>query len=114
MSSIEKQTRNLVESIRLSQEYQSYHRLYHEAQKDAELLKALNEYRRRRFQIQIESDNCLRDGISLKEEFKTLIQNPLAGEFLKSELLFCKMIREINDCLTEGLNLDIHFLEETL
>lgn len=114
MSSIEEQTRNLIEAIRLSHEYQHFHRMYEEAKKDTRLLKELNEYRRKSFRIQLESETCLEDGIALKEEFKDLVSIPMAREFLNAEVRFCKMIREMNDSITEGLNLDTGFLEETL
>lgn len=114
MSSIEEQTRNLIEAIHLSQEYQHFHRMYEEARKDIRLLRKLNEYRSKSFLIQLKSEKCLEEGIALKEEFKDLLSIPLAREFLNAELRFCKMIRDMNNSITEGLNLDTGFLEETL
>lgn len=113
MHRIEEETYGLVAAIKDSREYSQYHWLYSEIKKNEELLKKLNAFRRRRFEMELAGvEEGLEAQRDLAAEFNELLIDPLAAQFLSSEYKYCKMVRQAVYRITECLDMEIDFLEE--
>ncbi|MFW5629292.1 MAG: YlbF family regulator [Acetivibrio ethanolgignens] len=113
MHRVEEETYELVAAIKDSREYSQYHWLYSEIKKDEKLLKRLNAFRRRRFELEMtEIEEGLEAQRGLAAEFNELLIDPLVAQFLSAEYKYCKMVRQAVYRITECLDMEIDFLEE--
>ena len=73
-----------------------------------ELKKQIDEFRRRNFQLQNETDSDrLFDEIDrFEREYEEFRQNPLVSSFLAAELAFCRQYQEIQEVISEAFALD--------
>ena len=113
MKKVADATGELVLAIQNSDFYKEYHRLYAEIEKSPVLLKRVNEYRKRRFEIQVSnvSDYAnMQD--QLQNEFKDIHSNELTLEFLIAERHFSNMMKQVNHAILDSGNMDIGFLGE--
>ncbi len=104
-------TNDLIRAIKESEEYKKYHALYAEIELNPNLLKRVNEYRKRRFEIHLSNTQ---DYTSLQEElykeFNDIHSNELALEFLIAEKHFSNMMKQVNHSILDGVDMDIAFL----
>ncbi|SES83995.1 YlbF family regulator [[Clostridium] polysaccharolyticum] len=111
MKKVEEATRLLIGQIKESKAYQDYTRLYSEIQKNPELLKRVNEYRKRRFEIHLSNvkdySNMQED---LRREFSDIHSNELTLEFLIAEKHFSNMMKLVNHTILDSVQMDIDFL----
>lgn len=113
MKKVAQATQELIQSIQDSEHYSNYHRLYDELQKNPVLLKRVNEYRKRRFAIQVSNDQDFTNmQDELAKEFKDIHSNELALEFLIAERHFSNMMKQVNHTILDSVNMDIGFLGE--
>ena len=113
MKKVAQATQELIQSIQDSEHYSNYHRLYDELQKNPILLKRVNEYRKRRFEIQVSNDQDFTNmQDELAKEFKDIHSNELALEFLIAERHFSNMMKQVNHTILDSVNMDIGFLGE--
>ncbi|NDL68226.1 YlbF family regulator [Anaerotalea alkaliphila] len=79
-----------------------------------ELLRDVNEFRRRSFEIQISHNygvyNAYENLVHLKDEYDTLLGNPVVKEFLAAELKLSKMISHVFESIADELDFDVDFL----
>lgn len=104
---------DLIQVIQVSNEYREFHSLYSEIEKNPALLKRVNEYRKRRFEIQVsntEDHTSLQN--ELRDEFKDIHSNELTLEFLIAERHFSNMLKQVNHTILDSVNMDIGFLGE--
>ena len=113
MKKVAETTQDLIQAIQNSEPYSSYHRLYGEVEKNPALLKRVNEYRKRRFELQVSN---AQDYTNMQEEllkeFKDVHSNELALEFLIAERHFSNMMKQVNHTILDSVNMDIGFLGE--
>lgn len=113
MHRVEEETYDLVEAIKDSREYSQYQWLYLEIKKNEELSRRLDEFRRRRFELEMaDVEEGLDAQRKLAEEFREFLIDPLAAQFLSAEYTYCKMVRQAVYRITECLDMEIDFLEE--
>lgn len=113
MHRVEEETCDLIAAIKESREYSQYHWLYSEIKREGKLLKDINAFRRRRFELEMaEVEEGLEAQRKLAAEFNRLLIDPLAAQFLSAEHNYCKMIRQAVYRITECLDIEIDFLEE--
>lgn len=113
MHRVEEETSNLVKTIKESREYSQYHWLYSEIKKNKELKGRLDAFRKRRFALEMtEAEEGLEAQRRLAEEFRELLADPLAAQFLSAEHNYCRMARQAIYQITECLGMEIDFLEE--
>lgn len=106
-------TQELIQTIQESGAYQEYHRLYAEIEKNPALLKRVNEYRKRRFEIQVSDvKDYTNFQNELMNEFKDIHSNELTLEFLIAERHFSNMMKQVNHFILDSVNMDIGFLGE--
>ena len=111
MKKVAETTQDLIQAIQDSEMYSNYHRLYAEIEKNPDLVKRVNEYRKRRFEIHVSNTQ---DYSNMHEEllmeFKDIHRNELALEFLIAERHFSNMMKQINHTILDSVNMDISFL----
>ncbi len=113
MSRIEEKTEELIEAITTSEVYCHYQELRKEIKHQPGLKKQLDTFRKQRFALEMSE---VSDGIEsqrrLLEEFRELLENPLADEFLKTELKLGRTLRETVRRVSDCFDMEIDFLEE--
>lgn len=106
-------TQDLIGAIQASNEYREFHFLYSEIEKNPVLLKRVNEYRKRRFEIQISNTPDYTNlQNELRDEFKDIHSNELTLEFLIAERHFSNLMKQVNHTILDSVNLDVGFLGE--
>lgn len=111
MNDIELQMKNLVDSIKQSNEYNQYRRLYSEIEENDKLLTRLNEFRMRSFQIQLaQEENSIGICRSLREEYKDILMLPSIQEFLIAEQRVNAKLRYINHYIWDNIELNVDFI----
>ena len=86
--------------IRESEEYHKYC-----------LYERVQEFRKRNFVLQIEAETYDREAASrLSDEFRAILENPLAASYLNAELAFCKMSQRIFREVCDDIELELDFL----
>lgn len=104
-------TNELIKIIQASEVYKSYHALYKELEKNPEVLKRVNEYRKKRFDIHLsKSEDYTRMNDDLLREFHDIHSNELTLEFLIAERHFSNMMKQVNHTILDSVNMDIGFL----
>lgn len=113
MKKVSDATDELVLAIQNSDFYKEYHKLYAEIEKSPALLKRVNEYRKRRFEIQVSNiSDYTNMQNQLQSEFSDIHNNELTLEFLIAERRFSNMMKQVNHTILDGGNMDINFLGE--
>lgn len=111
MNDIEYQMKNLVDSIKESNEYSQYRRLYGEIEENKKLLSRLNEFRMRNFHIQLaREENSLGICKSLRDEYKDILMLPNVQEFLIAEQRVNATLRYINHYIWDNIELNVDFI----
>lgn len=111
MNDIEYQVKSLVDSIKQSNEYNQYRRLYREIEKNEELFTRLNEFRMRSFHIQLARDeNSLSICKSLRDEYQDILMISSVQEFLIAEQKVNATLRYMNHYIWDNIELNIDFI----
>lgn len=109
MTNVEYETGVLVREIRRSNEYNQYQRLRKKLGADPELMRRINEYRKKSFYLQTkeyeESDLSWLD--ELESENEDILSMPQVREYLLSEQKLCRMLRKILQAVTKAGDIDI-------
>ncbi|WP_455715785.1 YlbF family regulator [Anaerosporobacter sp.] len=106
---IEYQLKNLIDSIKDSDEYNQYQRIYKEFTEDENLLARLNDFRKKSYDIQL-NENSLEICKSLREEYKDILMLPNVQEFLISEKKINDILRNINHYIWDNIDLNVDFI----
>ena len=116
MKQVEMYTKQLVQAIQESQEYQEFCEVREQLRRQPELRDRMNEMRRMNFELQstAPSEELYRELNSIWKEFREFRKNPLADEFLKAELAMCRMLQQINNEITSAVDLDTEEIVEQL
>lgn len=100
--------RQLAGIIRETDIYQEYLRCREILKKQPELYAQVNEYRRKNFDIQNESEGSeLFDRMeAFEREYREFREDPLVDDFLRAELALCRMLQEMNVLLTVEIDFE--------
>ena len=112
MKNVMQQTENLIDAIEGSSEYVQYQMLQNSIVKDEGVYHRLNEFRRRNFEIQMNSQVDAIDGsANLYQEYADVLNRPEVKDFLAAEQRYIKMLRKVNRKLEKHFNVNVDFLE---
>jgi len=91
--------------LRKSSEYLNYEEKIRVLLNYPDLMKQINEYRRENFEIQnnYEGDELYDRMEEFSSRYEDLIEDSRVREFLDSEANLCKLIRDVNTYIIEGL-----------
>ncbi len=114
MSTIVDKTKELIEEIKHSKEYQDYQNLQKIIEKDGELFRRVNSYRKRAFLLHNSSHvgNVMQQVRELRAEYQQELNNEDVLQYLIAEQKVCKIIREISGTIAKEIEIDYHFLED--
>lgn len=113
MRGVMEQTGLLVDEIKKSNEYNQYQMLLKKVMQDQGVYNRFNEFRRRNFILQMNSNvDAIDSGAALYREYADVVNRPDIKEFLSAEQRFIRMIRQIYRAIDENINMNIDFLEE--
>ena len=107
-------TEELIQLILSSEEYLHYQNDYNELKKSKDLYEKMNDFRRKNLEIQIfgEEASCYNEMQKLYSESRDVLVDPLVSHFMMSEQIMCKLIRKVQDHISEGCGLDISYMED--
>ena len=99
----------LVESIKASNIYNNYLLQKSRVEKEPELKKKIDDFRRENFEVQqnyqgAELDNKIEE---FEMRYASFRQNPLVDQFFSAELAFCRMMQEIYTKITAEVDFDM-------
>ncbi|MCI9081334.1 MAG: YlbF family regulator [Lachnospiraceae bacterium] len=101
---------NLVEAFKDSQEYKEYQRMREVLAQEPEKEKAVNEFRRRNFELHKYRNTDLYNEMDrVEHEFAPLREQAFVNEFLAAELAVCRMVQRINYRLMEEIEFELGF-----
>lgn len=106
MSKIDNALEHLIECILESEEYREYDARRNQIKKYPVLKARADEFRERNFRLQMSNENAFDKMDQLEKEYADVIENPIVSEFMAAELAFCRMMQEINLCLTEAIHFE--------
>lgn len=108
MTELERLTDDYVKALQQSEVTQSYFKQKEIVSADPELKGQIDEFRRRNFQLQNETDpDRLFDAVDqFEREFKEFRENPMVSDFLAAELAFCRQYQEIQERIAAAFAID--------
>lgn len=105
---------NLIEIVKDSPEYKEYQRMRVLIHQEPEKERAVNEYRRRNFELhKCRNVDLYAEMDRLEGEFAPLREQPYVNEYLAAELAVCRMVQRINYSLMMEIEFDLGFGFET-
>ena len=106
MNNVDNAVTLLISSVKESVVYKEYRKQLSEVNQYPDLKRQIDEFRTRNFQMQNSSEVAFDKLEKFEKEYEDLRENPLVANFLAAELAFCRMMQEVNNCITEALQFD--------
>ncbi len=105
-------SKQLNNKIRQSNEYNHYIRTKNRLKEDMDLYNALNEFRRRNFELQSSNEdrNMYDDIVALSLEYEKILYNSKVNEFLIAEQRICRLMQEVYGSIANSLDFDFDFI----
>jgi len=105
---IEQAAQQFANDIKNTEIYIEYRECLNIIKQDVVLYEKTNEYRLKNFELQtLEHTHELLDKIDwLEQEYEAIINNPVVSDFLRAEIAFCRMMQDINNCITTILDFE--------
>ena len=110
MDQIDECVGNLIEVVKNSPEYKEYQRMRELVRQEPEKEKAINEFRKRNFELhKCRNVDLYAEMNRLEGEFAPLRAQPYVNEYLAAELAVCRMVQRINYGLMREIEFDLGF-----
>ena len=102
----------LNQSIRESEEYVNYCRTLEKVKANREMYDAMNSFRRRNYELQRYDDgiNRYQEIHNLALEYEKVLRHPDVNAFLVAEQIFSRMMQQIYEKITDGIELDYDYM----
>ncbi|MCI9526487.1 MAG: YlbF family regulator [Lachnospiraceae bacterium] len=101
---------SLIEAVKDSPEYKEYQRIRELVHQEPEKERAINEFRRRNFELhKCRNVDLYAEMDRLEGEFAPLRAQPYVNEYLAAEFAVCRMIQRINYGLMMEIEFDLGF-----
>ena len=110
MDQVQKLTEELLAEMKECKEYLRYQDAKRALDKYPVLKEQVNSFLKQNYEISAGSKNLFEDGERLRQKFAYLIEQPFAWEYLMAENAMCRVLRQVNWRLLEGLKFEIDFL----
>lgn len=113
MKRVDEAKQELIQAIVESNEYKEYMKYKEEIGKNPDLKRAVDEYRRRNFELQYDENvpDMLAASENLRNEYKDVRGQEIAHMFLDSEMCLCREIQDICHSVVEAVDFDMDFLQ---
>lgn len=110
MNQFDESLTNLIEAVKDSSEYKEYQRIRELVHQEPEKERAINEFRRRNFELhKCRNVDLYAEMDRLEGEFAPLRAMPYVNEYLAAELALCRMIQKINYSIMMAIEFDMGF-----
>lgn len=97
--------------LRESDIYKEYVQAKQKLYEDEALAGRVREYVKRNFYIQnYENGNKSEDIHNLQNDFKDILRNTVARDYLNAELVLCKTIKQINCMIISDIDFNVDFI----
>ena len=115
MGRIDELKAELIQAVLDSEEYREYKRLEAEVSKNADLKRAIDEFRRRNFEIQYNDEiQGIDENISqLEAQYADMRNQGLAKSYFSAELCLCRLVHDVCVSLVDAVDFDVDFLNES-
>lgn len=92
--------------VKQSEVYQEYARQLTKIKAEPELYGKVNEFRQKNFEIQNSEapENMMERMEELDREYEWLREKPVVEDFLQAELVFCRMMQEVDALIVRELD----------
>ena len=113
LAEIEIKTQELLDLIRNSDVYIRYQKELEELKKDKETYEKINIYRRKNLALQVLEDpeSSYEKLEELYTEYKDILRKPLVARYMMTEQSICKIMRDLQNRVFDGIDLDISYLD---
>lgn len=112
MSEVENLMTTLVEKLHTTKEYNQYMNLLQRVKGQPELYGRIGEFRRRGISLRMaENINAIQANNDLQNEFRDLLNNGLANDFLVAERQYCRMVKQLQEMFLTGAEIETEFLD---
>ena len=113
MGRIDELKAELIQAVLDSEEYREYKRLEAEVSKNADLKRAIDEFRRRNFEIQYNDEIQEIDENISQLEYADMRNQGLAKSYFSAELCLCRLVQDVCVSLVDAVDFDVDFLNES-
>ena len=105
-------TQELRDLILNSVDYQRYRRQLEELKQSEELYRRMNEYRLKALRIQLmeDSEKTYEKTQELYTEYSDILNEHLVTQFMITEQTICKTMRNVQNQVFDGIDLDISYM----
>jgi cell fate (sporulation/competence/biofilm development) regulator YlbF (YheA/YmcA/DUF963 family) len=112
MGRVEELKEELKQAVIDSGEYQEYRRLNDELSRNLDLKRAVDEFRRRNFEIQCnDDDQNISDNLAQIEDWYAGVSNEsLVKNYLTAEMRLCRMVQDVCVSLVDVIDFNVDFL----
>lgn len=113
MGRIDELKDELKSAILESNEYQEYRRLENYIKRNPDLKRAVDELRRRNFELQYSDDveDVITQTEALNQEFADVRAQAAVNQYLAAEMCLCRLVQEICMSIVETIDFDMDFLQ---
>lgn len=106
MDAVTEKVDELVETILCTEEYRHYRKLAAEIEKDVELSRRLNEFRKENYDMQVAGQNLYDAVDGLRAKYADLFRNPLANDMIETENSVCRLVRSVYMEISRAISVD--------
>ena len=105
---VQKALEQLAQAIKDSDIYREYRRQSEKVDNTGDMREKIDEYRVRNFELQnsVQTEDLLDKLDAFEREYEKFREDPLVEEFLDAELVFCRMMQEIDVKLAEAMDFE--------
>ena len=113
MNDVEQLLEELIRKLPETRSYNQYHTLLRRVKEQPELYQRIGDFRRRSLWIRTaENIDKIHESNVLQNEFMDLQSNGLANDFMIAERHYCNFIRELQEKLLMGAEIETEFLDQ--
>lgn len=112
---VRRKLEDLTKAICASEEYRTFEEAKRRLDTEPSKRKRTDEFRRRNFEFQnSEESMSAQSQVAMYHEREALRHEPLIDEYLKAELVMCRLLRQVSLGIMETVDLDLDSMEDIL
>ena len=112
MNEVERLMEEIIRKLPETRAYNQYQTLLKRVQEQPELYHRIGEFRRRSLWVRTaENIDKVHEASELQNQFKDLQNNGLANDFMIAERQYCSLIRDLQEMLLKGSQIETEFLD---
>ena len=109
MNRIEQLTKELIDAIEHSSQYENYEKIRQQLSKAPLLKERVDEFRKKNYDLQNSHMDIFDEAEKLQREYQDILNNRLVRSYLDAENAICRVIQQINWQILENLEIEAEF-----